>query len=84
MRCTLDRAGRIVAPEVIRRRAGLLGGAEVEVRYRDGRVEIEPVARRVKRVRRGPLQVAVPTRPGGPLSAAVVRAARDRLRARRG
>ncbi len=43
MRTTIDRAGRVVVPKVIRERLQLTGG-EVEIVERDGVVEIRPVA----------------------------------------
>ncbi|MEO8099041.1 MAG: AbrB/MazE/SpoVT family DNA-binding domain-containing protein [Acidobacteriota bacterium] len=42
MKTTIDRAGRVVIPKAIRERAGLVAGAEVEIRYDNGIVEIEP------------------------------------------
>ena len=42
MRTTIDSAGRVVIPKALRREAGLDGGGEGEVVYRDGRIEIEP------------------------------------------
>src|SRR5437762_2347951 len=42
MRTTIDSSGRIVIPKAVREQAGLDAGVEVEVRYVDGRVEIEP------------------------------------------
>jgi AbrB family looped-hinge helix DNA binding protein len=42
MLTTIDRAGRVVIPKVVREEAGLEAGATVEVEFRDGRIEIEP------------------------------------------
>lgn len=42
MRTTIDGAGRIVIPKAVRDEAGIRGGAEVDVEFRDGRIEIEP------------------------------------------
>jgi AbrB family looped-hinge helix DNA binding protein len=49
MRTTIDSGGRVVIPKSIRDEAGLDAGVEVEVAFRDGRVEIAPapVAMRV-------------------------------------
>lgn len=55
MRTTIDGAGRLVIPKAVRDEAGLQAGAEVDVHFRDGRIEIEPatVSRRlVKRAGR--------------------------------
>jgi AbrB family looped-hinge helix DNA binding protein len=41
MKTTIDGAGRVVIPKAIRNAAGLQAGAEVEVEFRDGRIEIE-------------------------------------------
>jgi AbrB family looped-hinge helix DNA binding protein len=43
MRTAIDSAGRLVIPKPIRDAAGLKAGVEVEVEYRDGKVEIEGV-----------------------------------------
>ena len=50
---TIDAAGRVVVPKPIREQAGLRPGAELEVEYRDGRVEMEPVKVSSKLVRKG-------------------------------
>jgi AbrB family looped-hinge helix DNA binding protein len=42
MRTTIDGAGRIVIPKPVREQAGLRAGSEVDVEFRDGRIEIEP------------------------------------------
>ena len=42
MKATIDAAGRLVIPKRIRREAGLESGAELEIRFEDGRIEIEP------------------------------------------
>jgi AbrB family looped-hinge helix DNA binding protein len=41
MRTTIDGAGRIVIPKPVREQAGLRAGSEVDVEFRDGRIEIE-------------------------------------------
>lgn len=60
MKTTIDRAGRLVIPKEIRREARLAPGAPLEVRWRDGRIEIEPAPAAVRLQRRGRLLVAVP------------------------
>lgn len=42
MRTTIDGVGRIVIPKSVRDEAGLEAGTEVDVEFRDGRIEIEP------------------------------------------
>ncbi len=44
MRTTIDQAGRVVIPKPVREEAGLRAGMELEVEFRDGRLEIEPTA----------------------------------------
>lgn len=60
MKTTIDAAGRLVIPKEIRRLAGLQAGMPVEVRFHDGRIEIEPAALPVRLVRKGRLVVALP------------------------
>lgn len=43
MQTTIDRAGRIVVPKVIRERLALLDGGDVEISERGGVIEIVPV-----------------------------------------
>ncbi|HYU41225.1 MAG TPA: AbrB/MazE/SpoVT family DNA-binding domain-containing protein [Vicinamibacteria bacterium] len=68
MKTTIDRAGRLVLPKAIRREARIEPGAQLEVRVRDGRIEIEPAPLEVKLRKRGILTVAVPSRPMPPLT----------------
>jgi AbrB family looped-hinge helix DNA binding protein len=60
MRTTIDNAGRVVIPKPIRESAGLKPGGELEIEYREGRVEIEPVSKPVKLVRKSGVLIAVP------------------------
>ena len=64
MKTTIDRAGRLVIPKEVRDAAGLTPGLKLEVRCRDGIVEIEPVQPEVKLVRKG--SVTVLSCPGMP------------------
>lgn len=84
MKTTIDAAGRLVIPKEIRREAGLKPGTRLEVRYRDGRIEIEPAPLPVKFVRKGRWLVAVPKVKLPPMPADMVRQTRDALRAERG
>jgi AbrB family looped-hinge helix DNA binding protein len=63
MKTTIDAAGRLVIPSEIRRAAKLSAGATLDVQWRDGRIEIEPVAEPVSIHRRGQLWVAEPKQP---------------------
>jgi AbrB family looped-hinge helix DNA binding protein len=59
MRTTIDRAGRVVIPKAVRDQAGLEAGAEVDVQFRDGRIELEPATvpmRLVKRAQRATIE----------------------------
>jgi len=42
MRTTIDGAGRVVIPKALRDEARLEAGAEIDVEFRDGRIEIVP------------------------------------------
>lgn len=52
MRSTIDRAGRLVIPKAVRDAAGLEAGGEVDVTFRDGRIEIEPATLPMRLVER--------------------------------
>lgn len=62
MKSTIDAAGRIIVPKVLRVRLGLAGGRVVDIRERDGRLEIEPIPTPVSLVKRRGGRVAVPAR----------------------
>ncbi len=79
---TMDRAGRLVIPREIRREAALEPGTPLEVRWLDGRIEIEPEALPVKLEREGSLLVAKPTVKVPLLRAETVERTRRGLRAR--
>jgi AbrB family looped-hinge helix DNA binding protein len=76
---TIDRAGRVVIPKEIREEAGIEAGMPLEIRCREGRIEIEPRRRPVRIVKKGRLQVAESVETGEALTRATVRktAARD-------
>lgn len=81
---TMDRAGRLVIPSDIRREAALEPGTPLEVRLRDGVIEIEPQTVAVEFVKRGRLLVAKPRHAVPVLTAATVERVRQQLRRRRG
>jgi AbrB family looped-hinge helix DNA binding protein len=57
---TIDAAGRLVVPGPVRREASLEPGVPLDVRWRDGIIEIEPQPLAVALVTRGRLLVARP------------------------
>lgn len=83
MKTTIDTAGRMVIPKEIRREAGLQPGTPLEVRWREGRIEIEPAPLPVKLIRKGRLLVAVPQKTVRPLTAETVERTRGTLRRER-
>jgi AbrB family looped-hinge helix DNA binding protein len=80
MLTTIDSGGRVVIPKALRDRLGLELGGAVELRERDGTIEIEPAATpmRLRRTRRG--IIAVPDASLPPLTDDIVRAALERTR----
>jgi AbrB family looped-hinge helix DNA binding protein len=84
MKTTIDAAGRLVIPKALRRQAGLEPGMRLEVRCRDGRIEIEPEPVPIKLVRKGRWLVAVPERDVGVLTTEMVERTLDELREERG
>lgn len=72
MKSTIDKAGRLVIPQQIRREAGLRSGMVLDIRWRDGRIEIEPAWLPVTLVCEGPFLVAVPGAGMPPLTAGIV------------
>jgi AbrB family looped-hinge helix DNA binding protein len=83
MKTTIDPAGRLVIPKQIRQEAGLRPGMPLDVRWRAGRIEIEPAPLPVKLVRKGRLLVAVPDKDVPGLSADTVERTRQTLRRER-
>jgi AbrB family looped-hinge helix DNA binding protein len=80
MRTTIDSAGRVVIPKELRDRLGLEGGTALELRERDGRIEIEPAPAAMKLVRRSGGRVAVPEQRLPPLTDEIVRETLERTR----
>ncbi len=68
MKTTIDSAGRLVIPKRIREQAGLTPGAELEVRYCNGHVEVEVAPGNVRLERRGRFLVAVSDDPDAVLT----------------
>jgi AbrB family looped-hinge helix DNA binding protein len=83
MTTTMDAAGRLVIPSEIRREASLEPGVPLEVRWRDGVIEIEPVPLPVTLKRRRRLLVASPQTKTDALRASAVERTRTRLAERR-
>lgn len=83
---TIDGAGRIVVPKSIRDEGNLKPGTRVDIRLRDGVIEVEPVPTEVKLERRGRMLVAVPVDPTAmpAMSAATVEETRRSVRRSRG
>lgn len=75
---TIDRVGRVVIPKDIRDEAGIEPGMMLEIRVREGRIEIEPRRRPVRIVKKGRLQVAESVEAGEPLTRATVRRTGER------
>ncbi len=80
MKSAIDSAGRVVIPKPLRVRLGLDRGRVVEIRERDGRIEIEPAATPMSLARRGGRPVAVPERKLPPLTDTLVRETIERTR----
>jgi AbrB family looped-hinge helix DNA binding protein len=81
---TMDAAGRLVIPREIRREAALEPDTPLEVRWRDGIIEIEPQPLAVTLERKGRLLVARPTARVTTLRKATVERTRRDLTGRRG
>jgi AbrB family looped-hinge helix DNA binding protein len=77
---TMDAAGRLVIPREIRREAGLEPETPLDVRWRDGIIEIEPQPLAVTLERKGRLLVARPRKPVAALGGATVERTRRRVR----
>ena len=83
MKTTIDAAGRVVVPKVLRQVLGLKAGSEIEMRLSDGRIEMEPAPLEVKTVKKRGLVVAVPTKQVPPMRASAVDETIDSLRTTR-
>ncbi len=65
MRTTIDKAGRVVIPAVLRERAGFTPGAELEITEDELGIRLQRVASGPKLVKVGRRLVARPTAPAG-------------------
>jgi len=83
MKSTIDSAGRLVIPKDIRREAGIRPGMPLEVRVREGRIEIAPAPLTVQLEKRGRFLVAVPKEEVPVLTSEAVEGTRDKLRRER-
>ena len=79
MKTTIDRAGRLVIPKEIRREAKLEPGVVLEIKWREGRIEIEPAPAAVRLRRRGRLLVAMPRKKTSALTLEAVEETRSKL-----
>lgn len=80
MKSTIDGAGRVVIPKALRQRLGLKGGETLDIRERDGRIEIEPAATPMRLAEREGGAVAIPEDELPPLTDDIVRATVERTR----
>ncbi|MGI9052160.1 MAG: AbrB/MazE/SpoVT family DNA-binding domain-containing protein [Ilumatobacteraceae bacterium] len=80
MRSTIDSAGRVVVPKPLRDQLRLEAGTALDIRVRDGVLEIEPAVVPMRLVRRGKGLVATTDQPLPPIGAEDVRAVIEALR----
>ena len=80
MKVTIDAAGRLVVPKAFRDQLGLEEGVELEIRVREGRLELEPSPTPMRLVRRGKRLVATSDEPLPHLDADDVRAVVEAMR----
>ena len=80
MQITIDAAGRVVIPKSMRDSLGLTGGGTIEIREREGVIEIEPAATTMRLEERNGYLVAVPDRELPPLTDDLVRATLEKTR----
>lgn len=59
MKTSIDKAGRVIIPKTLRLKAELKPGTELDVRYENGRIVLEPSEGRIRIVKRGRFYVAV-------------------------
>ena len=83
MKTTIDSAGRLVIPKEIRQQTGIRAGMSLDVRVKEGKIEIEPAPLDIKLERRGRLLVAVPQESIPTLTSETVEETRRRIRRER-
>lgn len=80
MKVSIDSAGRLVVPKKLRDELNLVPGTRLEITVRNGKLELEPAAARMRLIRRGGGMVATSDEPLPRLNADEVRAVVDSLR----
>jgi AbrB family looped-hinge helix DNA binding protein len=80
METTIDAAGRVVVPKALRDQLRLGAGTRLEVRLREGRIELEPLPTPMRLVRRDRGLVATTDEPLPGLDAEGVRVILETLR----
>ena len=60
MKTSIDGVGRVLVPAALRRRAGLEAGVELDARFEDGKLVLEPSPLSVQIQKRGRFYVAQP------------------------
>ena len=80
MQITIDAAGRVVIPKSMCDSLGLTGGGTIEIREREGVIEIEPAATTMRLEEWNGHLVAVPDRELPPLTDDLVRATLEKTR----
>jgi AbrB family looped-hinge helix DNA binding protein len=82
MKTTIDSAGRLVIPKEIRRKANITPETPLEVEWRDGRIEIQPMPLSVRLKHKGRLLVAESQDDVPPLTSEIVEETRQNVRHR--
>lgn len=59
MRTSIDKAGRVIIPKALRDKAALRANSELEVRFENGRIVLEPAEGHLRIIKRGGVFVAV-------------------------
>lgn len=80
MKVAIDGSGRIVVPKKVREELNLQPGTPLELRVRDGLLELEPVPVPMRLVRRGKGLVATTDQPVPPVDVDDVRSVTESLR----
>lgn len=80
MRTTIDAAGRLVVPKVLRDALGVRAGQQLDLQVRDGRLEIELSPTAMSLRGRGDVSVAYPDQPLPPLTVLQVRETLEQTR----